>query len=84
MPAMWRKQIQRPAAQGWDQDLLLPSKWWTIAIKLDDFEEPGGVRCIPPRHHGSLCFADRLPMTPAWMISTRWLARMFSSLWLHL
>ena len=37
VPAMQRKQIQRLAAQGWDQDLLLPSELRTIAIKLDAF-----------------------------------------------
>jgi hypothetical protein len=37
VPAMRRKQIQRLAALGWDQDLLLPSELRTIAIKLDAF-----------------------------------------------
>jgi len=37
---MWRKQIQRLAAQGWDHGLLLPSEWLVIAIKLDEFGLP--------------------------------------------
>jgi hypothetical protein len=38
---------------GWDQDLLLPSKWRAIAIKLNEFGQPCCVHCVGTHGEGA-------------------------------